>query len=198
MAEELVGSDEFVTRYGNLSDDRYITLVYRNTLRSLPTDAERQFWTNSLAAGSSRGTMMVGFTESAEFVNRTETATPLSGYLRWYPEGTHWYCGVGPRDDMSIKPLDNQVVYADFAFFNGGVEQSPVDLFTVLGSRPHIEVTSGSLPPGFTSYKWGGLFDGDGDYGTALTIDAGQSTSWIVVFYPTPIGEKRLGWQIEP
>lgn len=198
IAAQLLDSDRFETAHGVLNDERFVSLIYRSVLRdSNPSEADSGFWVDSLAAGTARSTMLLTFTETAAFARRTDTETPLSGFLRWYPEGTHWYCGVGSRDALSIRPLSDQVVYADYAFFNGGSEVSSIGLTTVLDQNPHLAVSSGTLPPGFTSYKWGGLFNGDGNYGTALDINVGSNTSWIVVFYPTSIGDQRLGWQIE-
>lgn len=197
IAQALADSPEFRTRYGILSDDRYVDLVYRNVLRREPSEDDRSFWVGGMEDGLGRGSVMIAFSEAEEFVRRTNTATPLAGYLRWYPEGTHWYCGVGPRDDLPITPLDEPTIYADYVFFNGDDTQSPAAIRTVLGTQTHLTVTQGSLPPGFTSYKWGGVFNGDGNYGSALDIEAGLNTSWIAVFYPLPIGEQRLGWQIK-
>jgi len=197
IAQGLADSDEFQTRYGNLSNERYVNLVYRNVLRRDPPEEDRTFWTGRLDDGLSRGAVMIAFSEAEEFVRRTDTETPLAGYLRWYPPGTHWYCGVGARDNLRIKPLADDTIYADYVFFNGGDTDSPTAMRTVREGLPHLTVTDGSLPPGFTNYKWGGVFDGSGNYGSALDIEAGKNTSWIAVFYPSLIGEQRLGWQIE-
>ncbi len=198
IASELVSSEEFRTRYGNLEDERYVDLVYRNVLRRDPTEADREFWETNLASGYDRGLMMLAFSESEEFVRRSGTTAPMAGFLRWYPEGSHWYCGVGPRNALGIKPLEDPTVYADFMFINSGDEQSPVGITTLLNGQPHLDVSRGTLPAGFSDYKWGGQFGGDGDYGSALSISAASRTSWVVVFYPNSIGDQRLGWQIEP
>lgn len=197
LSSELADSEEFRTRYGSPDNERFVDLVYRNVLRREAEPADRDFWIASLDSGYPRGSVMIAFTESEEFVRRTGTATPLAGYLRWYPEGVHWYCGVGPRAALDIKPLEEPRLYADFMFYNVGQDTSPVGLQTLLDGHPHVTIGQGSLPPGFSDYKWGGLFGGDGNYGTALAIDAGPSTSWIAVFYPSSIGDQRLGWQLE-
>ena len=198
IANELVESEEFSDRYGSLDSERYVDLVYRNILRRAATDEDRQFWISSLDGGLSKGAVMTAFTESDEYIQRTNTATPLAGYLRQYPEGSHWYCGVGPRTGLAIQPLTEPTLYADYVFFNGGNAQSPAGIQTVRQDSSNLTLTNGSLPPGYTSYKWDGLFSGEGNYGSALNIAAGQNTSWIVVFYPSSLGEQRLGWQIEP
>ncbi len=197
LSDELASSDEFRTRYGNLTSERYVELVYRNVLRRDPDPADKDFWVASLDSGYPRGSVMMAFSESEEFVRRTGTATPLAGFLRWYPEGVHWYCGVGPRTSLTIKPLTEATLYADLLFQNGAGTQAPIGLITLIDGLPHVTITDGSLPPGFSDYKWGGLFGGDGGYGTALAVQVGPNTSWITVFYPASIGEQRLGWQLD-
>jgi hypothetical protein len=196
IAQQLADSGEFRDRYGNLDAAGFVELVYRNTLRTTALQTDVDFWVANLDAGYGRGPMMLAFSESEEFVRRTGTATPLAGFLRWYPEGTHWYCGVGPRQALPITPLDQPVVFADFLFTNEGDGQADVGLSTALDGTSYLSLTAGSLPAGFASYKWGGSFDGDGGYGNGLTINADEQTSWVVVFYPVTIGEERAGWQI--
>lgn len=197
LASELVQSEEFRTRYGDLDDQRYVDLVYRNVLRRDPEPSDSDFWITSLGSGYDRGAMMLAFSESEEFVRRTDTATPLAGFLSWYPEGAHWYCGVGPQTDLNIRPLVEPTLFADFLFRNIGQAQSRIGIQTTLDGQPHLTISAGSLPPGFTDYKWGGLFSGDGNYGSGLNISAGRNTSWVVVFYPRSIGDQRLGWELE-
>lgn len=196
IAQALADSDEFGERHGELTDEQYVDLVYRTAVGRPPSEADREYWVANLASGYRRGSVMVAFSESEDFISRTKTATPLSGFLRWYPEGVHWYCGRGPRDDLAIRPLSDPTGYADYVFYNGGDIQSPIGLKTVLGTQDHLTMSSGTLPPRFTSYEWDGLFTGDGDYGSALDVQAGRNTSWIVVFYPSSIGSQRPGWQI--
>ena len=197
LADELASSQEFITRYGLLTDERYVELVYRNTLRREPDEDDLAFWITNLANGYGRGSVMLAFSESEEFVRRTATSVPLSGYLRWYPQGSHWYCGVGPRDDLTIKPLVDPVLYADYLFANRGAEASAIGLQTVLNGVDHVSINAGSLPSGYSNYTWAGTFSGDGDYGTGLDVVATDDTTWIIVFYDAPIGEQRLGWQID-
>lgn len=74
LSNEFVRSDEFQNTYGSLSDEEFIDLVYRNVLDRDPDEAGRAFWLGQLSSGSmSRGTVMVGFSESAEFIIVTDT-----------------------------------------------------------------------------------------------------------------------------
>lgn len=73
IADSFIAQQEFTSRYGSLNDQEFVDLVYRNVLAREPDAAGRRFWLDSLATGTSRGAMMIGFSESAEFVIRTGT-----------------------------------------------------------------------------------------------------------------------------
>lgn len=64
-------SPEFVATYGSLNDFSFVNLVYNNVL-GRPADAGgANYWRGRLAAGLSRGDMMLYFSDSAEFRSRT-------------------------------------------------------------------------------------------------------------------------------
>ncbi|HYI60348.1 MAG TPA: DUF4214 domain-containing protein [Acidimicrobiales bacterium] len=61
-------SAEFARRYGALSDAELVDLLYRNVLGRPADDPGLAFWTGELRSGRrSRGRVMVGFSESAEY-----------------------------------------------------------------------------------------------------------------------------------
>ena len=66
-AEAFVASPEFQQTYGSLTDTQFVTLLYANVLGRAPDPAGLQAWLNLLAGGASRGTVLVGFSESDEF-----------------------------------------------------------------------------------------------------------------------------------
>ena len=66
-------SPEFVDRYGDLDDADFIELVYANVLTRAPDAAGRSFWLRQMAQGTSRGDVMLAFSESPEFKLRTGT-----------------------------------------------------------------------------------------------------------------------------
>ena len=71
IANFFTESPEFNSRYGALSDRQFVTLIYRNVLGRTPNTSEVDFWAGQLFAGSSRGEVLVGFSESLEFRLRT-------------------------------------------------------------------------------------------------------------------------------
>ncbi len=84
ISSEFARSGEFVNRYGSLSNDAFVELVYRNVLGRAPDAAGLRYWSSQLRNGRSRGDVMVGFSESPEFVTASRTArstTPVEGRI---------------------------------------------------------------------------------------------------------------------
>lgn len=71
-------SEEFNDLYGTLSDAAFVDLVYRNVVGRAPDATGRAFWIDYLARGNSRGSLMVGFSESDEYITRTGTHPPTT------------------------------------------------------------------------------------------------------------------------
>lgn len=60
-------SDEFKQRYGSLTNEQFVTLIYRNILNREPDPVGFEFWVNELNSGRrSAGQVMADFSESPE------------------------------------------------------------------------------------------------------------------------------------
>ncbi len=69
LAESFASSPEFIRTYGELDDEAFIRLVYRNVLDRQPDAGGLAHWLEQLRSGAtSRPGMMIGFSESEEFV----------------------------------------------------------------------------------------------------------------------------------
>ena len=66
-ANGFTGSAEFAQRYGQLDDAGFVTRLYANVLGRGPDAAGMDGWMARLAGGASRGEVLVGFSESAEY-----------------------------------------------------------------------------------------------------------------------------------
>jgi len=198
IANQLIRSAEFDRRHGPKTSSEFVELVYNNTRNPPPSQQVLRHWTRALNTGYTRGEMVLVLTESEDFVRKTATVRPLSGYLRWYSPGTHWYCGHGTVEGLSIKPLTGAQVFADRLIRNEGDTTDEVVMATLEDGLANAVMARTTLPPGATDYSWMGMFVGDGYYGGAVTVGAGPATRWIMVFYTSPIGHSRLGWQIAP
>jgi hypothetical protein len=73
VSSSFAASTEFQNRYGQLNDGTFVDLVYANVLNRTADAEGRAFWLGQLQRGVSRGEVMVGFAESAEYVARTGT-----------------------------------------------------------------------------------------------------------------------------
>ncbi len=79
MSEFFARSGEFTTRYGHLDDTAFVDLVYLSVLFRPPDAAGLAHWASELGAGrTTRGRVMIGFSESPEFVKRAATTHPLA------------------------------------------------------------------------------------------------------------------------
>lgn len=71
-------SAEFTSRYGSLSDDQFVRLVYANVLGRAPDAAGFSYWTGRLRSRSeTRGGLMALFSESGEYRALTRDATDV-------------------------------------------------------------------------------------------------------------------------
>lgn len=74
-ADSFAASNEFVSKYGSLTNAEFVTLCYRNVLLRNPDSGGLTFWTNKLVAKTlTRGQVMSsGFAQSNEFINKKST-----------------------------------------------------------------------------------------------------------------------------
>ncbi len=113
-AEFFAKSGEFRTLYGNRSNAEYVDLVYTNVLGRPASTSDRSYWTAELNAGRrTRGSLMIGFSEAAEYKNKFQhdinAALVLSEMLRRTPTVTE-------RDDLSEALEGGQTLLATFAW----------------------------------------------------------------------------------
>ncbi len=65
--DQFAASPEFLQKYGSLDDAGFVQQLYLNVLGRLPDTAGLNGWLEQLNAGTSRGTVLTGFSESPEF-----------------------------------------------------------------------------------------------------------------------------------
>ncbi len=196
IADGFLRSREFASRQ-IVSNQAFVDWRYTDVLGPDVPRTRADDWVRTLNAGYSRSTAVLTFTESFEYVRRTSTVKPLAGYLRWYPSGTHWYCGTGPAT-RPVNPLTG-ALWADYYLANRSPADDPVAVWTMEAvGHHHVTLVDETLRQNSTDYNWDGAFNGDGDYGRYIEVKAGNTTDWIVVFYPNSIGAQRLGWQLTP
>lgn len=67
IAEEFAGSSEFSQRYGTLDNAAFIDRMFRVVFDGPPDSTQRAYWIGQLESGTTRGQVMVAFSESPAF-----------------------------------------------------------------------------------------------------------------------------------
>lgn len=76
IAESFSRSTEFARRYGPLSDRAFVELIYTNVLERVPDRGGVDYWSRQLTERRrTRGTVMVGFSESTEYRSKQASET---------------------------------------------------------------------------------------------------------------------------
>jgi hypothetical protein len=174
ISSAFASSTEFQNRYGALSDEAFVDLVYANVLNRAADADGRAYWIWALANGVSRGEVMVGFAESAEYIERTGTTAATSinearisrlyeAFFLRTPEAeglSYWTA----QADAGVKLEVIASAFAQSAEFQGTYGELDHHQFVelvyanVLGREPDND--------GMT--YWVGMLEGGLDRGTAM------------------------------
>ena len=102
IGESFAVSAEFASIYGKLDNSTFINKLYQNTLNRSADVAGATYWNTQLDAGISRGTVLSGFTESAEGKAALNTKVSVTldyiGLLGRTPEQTGFDGWVQQQD----------------------------------------------------------------------------------------------------
>ena len=151
ISDAFAASAEFRNRYGALSNDDFVRLVYRNVLDRDPDDAGLRHWTTALFLGASRGQVMLGFSDSEEF-KRTGRATapapppePPAGPVHApdpakpsAPAGTYAFAQAHDGLPVQWSPCAPVAVVANFAGAPAGAEVVLRDVLAQLSAATRI------------------------------------------------------------
>lgn len=117
IAAYFARSPEFTSRYGSLDDGAFVDQIYRNVLGRGPDASGRAYWVDRLRSGTSRGEVLVLFSESAEHVRITAAKVTVSwafiqmiGRVATNPERVQWEATVassGPRQVVTFLAGSN-------------------------------------------------------------------------------------------
>ncbi|MCU1356239.1 MAG: hypothetical protein JWM89_1657 [Acidimicrobiales bacterium] len=102
ISANFAGSSEFATKYGKLDAEAFVTLVYKNVLDRDPEPTGFAFWVKRLKAGTSRGSVMLSFSDSSEYIrhqaNEVQVVTAYLGLLRRTPTQGEYDAAVARLD----------------------------------------------------------------------------------------------------
>lgn len=117
ISSSFASSREFKNRYGSLTNRGFVLLIYRNVLQRNPDTAGVDYWTRKLNAGTSRGQVMLNFSESSEYKRKTgaavDTLQAYLGLLRRAPNPTENTAGIALVKASGFAALAGQLLVAD-------------------------------------------------------------------------------------
>jgi uncharacterized protein (DUF1501 family) len=76
ISDLFAGSREFMNRYGTLNNAEFVALVYRNVLGRRAELEGFDYWLKMTNRGTPRGDVMLGFSNSTEFIRKVDAVTP--------------------------------------------------------------------------------------------------------------------------
>ena len=80
ISSEFSNSEEFNNRYGDLTNEDFVKQIYDNVQGREGTESGISFWTNVLNSGTSRGSVMLEFSESGEYKTKTLSGVRVIGF----------------------------------------------------------------------------------------------------------------------
>lgn len=190
IAASFLQSEEFTEAYGaveSLSDEDFVGRLYRNVLGRDGEASGVEFWTDALAAGSSRGEVLADFATSRE----NEDATAFVREIVEVAPGD-WYTPGGdtvPAEDSDAAHIPQGGSAAGLIDTPGDVDWYPVDLdasrsyeITVEGAQTR----AGTLPDPALR-----ILDDDEEE-VAFDDDGGEGTDAALSFTPSDSDEHFL------
>ena len=107
VARQFMGSSEFRSKYGTLSDESFVKAMYLQAFGSNPDPSTLSYWTNKLKSKSvTRQTMMVNFTQSEEM--KRAFSTTVAGALRIDPK--YYLTELSNIPDSSLTCYGTKVI----------------------------------------------------------------------------------------
>ena len=110
ISDAFVGSPEFSLRYGALDDVAFVTLVYHNVLDRQPDAGGLKASVDFLGRGARRGEVMLGFSESPEFIAKSGVGSLIGGPV-----------GAG-LESLRVAPATSGTGYSRAQFGDGWID----------------------------------------------------------------------------
>jgi hypothetical protein len=130
ISDSFAGSEEFQQRYGTLSNEAFVDLIYQNILGRAPDSGGYAYWVGELNSGrQTRGQVMVGFSESDEYKSTSSYEVFVTmmyvGMLRRSPEqgGFDFWVDYLDSGNSGLALIDGFLNSQEYASrFQGGAE----------------------------------------------------------------------------
>lgn len=192
IADSFARSGEFTRRYGSLGNRDFVRLIYTNVLERTPDPGGVDYWTGRLDQGrSTRGSVMTGFSESAEY--RTKQASEVTAsvlpilLLGRAPTVGEFQAAVARLDAGATVDAEARTIVSSDPYIWRAARQRVV----VFGdSIPQSLIEDGARPSNLAAYD---LYDGTVPACDGADHPPPALTREGVVHFMTP--ECAKGWK---
>lgn len=192
MSNSFADSSEFRQTYGSLTNADFVQLVYQNVLGREADQGGFDHWLNALNTGFTRGELMISFSESQEYVTRTDTSAPLAGYLTWYDGSVQFDCGFGDKTTSfsSLPPT----AHADAMRLNLNDTTEINTVLAVNRADGGVETDPVSVAADFYYIQWNSPIYVANPVSFSFSSNAAVPTDffWLIVVYDEPHSATRL------
>jgi hypothetical protein len=118
ISSTFAASTEFDSAYGELDDEEFVELVYRNVLDRAPDRGGALFWLGQLVGGRTRGWLMTQFSESAEHVRdnaaEVDVVSLRLGMLRVLPPSDLFEANVRELENGNpLQQIARRLLFGD-------------------------------------------------------------------------------------
>lgn len=121
VSQTFATSSEFTRRYGSLTNRQFVTRIYTDVLGRTADSGGVDYWTRKLDGGTSRGQVMVNFSESSEYVRtmapKVDAVLVYIGLVRAVP-------GAADLAAAEQMPLPVLIRHVQFSPDHGGRPRS--------------------------------------------------------------------------
>lgn len=196
VSDSFAISQEFINRYGNLSNEDFVRLLYRNVLDREPDQEGFDHWVGVLNTGYPRGAVMIAFSESIEFVRKTGTIDPQAGHLMWYDRSLQYDCGVGlgpvgGTPFLQVPTPGLGTTFVDVIFWN--LDEEPTDVVATL-PQSGLRFGTDDLQQGFYIHFYNVPVSASERF-IDLEATRDDGLAWSVVYHDRPHSAERPGWE---
>lgn len=193
VSNAFADSQEFRNTYGHLSNTAFVDLVYFNVMGRAPDAAGRNHWVSALNGGYPRGSVMIAFSESKEYVTLTATANPMAGFLLWYDTGFRYECGWGDIGGFFLyRPSPN--AHFDLLLVNEGNTPITYNLYYdgQLADQGSIPAISGDSF--WYTLHWNVPYRSFSHIEVEVVEGNPDHLAWTLAVYHQPHWPTRPGW----
>src|SRR3989344_3592446 len=184
MAAQFAANPEWVAHYGSLTAEQLVTVMYEVVLGRVPDLAGKHYWVEQVSGGLSVAELVIGFTQSPEFVVRA-----AAGVERTFYDVAHDIEPAGPPPPPFVPPhlvgTQADIAALELSQLVYGTTPANADAYTQNVSAFQVAFTARD---GHAKSAWMDLGQAMQAANPTNTLFAGEDTAFITAVYQSVYG----------